>query len=73
MATYTININERTSAGKALLDYLISLGVIIKNKAKTREETSGYNETLQAIKEMKEGKVVRYKNFEDFKKKMYGL
>lgn len=73
MATYTININERTSAGKALLDYLISLGVIIKNKAKTREETSGYNETLQAIKEMKEGKVVRYKNFEDFKNKMYGL
>lgn len=73
MATYTININERTSAGKALLGYLMSLGVIIKNKAKTKEESSGYDETLQAIKEVKEGHVVRYKDFEDFKKKMYAL
>ena len=32
MATYTINLNERTSAGKALLGYLISLGVIDRAK-----------------------------------------
>lgn len=73
MATYTININERTSAGKALLNYLLSLGVVSKNKPKTKEAASGYDETLQAIKEVKEGEVVRYRDFEDFKKKMYAL
>lgn len=73
MATYTININERTSAGKALLNYLLSLGVISKSNAKTKAATNGYDETLQAIKEVEEGKVVRYNNFDDFKKRMYDL
>jgi hypothetical protein len=29
MATYTITLNERTSSGKALMEYLQALGVLI--------------------------------------------
>ncbi len=29
MATYTITLNERTSSGKALMEYLKALGVLI--------------------------------------------
>jgi len=69
MATYTINLNERTSAGKALLNYLLSLGVV-ESSAK---EPSGYDATMQAIKDVKAGKVTHYKDFDEFKKKMYAL
>ena len=31
MATYTLKVNERTNAGKALLNYLLSLGVIVED------------------------------------------
>ena len=41
MATYTITVNERTKAGKSLVNYLKSLGVI--------EEPN--DETLQASNE----------------------
>jgi len=30
MATYTITVNERTSWGKALMNYLHALGVIVQ-------------------------------------------
>ena len=30
MATYTITVNERTSSGKALMEHLKALGVLIK-------------------------------------------
>ena len=42
MATYTITVNERTKAGKSLVNYLKSLGVI--------EEPN--DETLQAMKDI---------------------
>ena len=29
MATYTITVNERTNSGRALMDYLKSLGVLV--------------------------------------------
>ncbi len=51
MATYTINIDERTAAGKSLLNYLRALGILLE---KTRgNEAKGKNATLQAIKDMK--------------------
>ena len=34
---------------------------------------TGMDETLKACKEVDEGKVIRYKSFEDFKKRMYAL
>ena len=30
MATYTITLNERTAKGKALMEYLQALGVLVK-------------------------------------------
>lgn len=38
MATYTISLDERTTSGKALIDYLRSLGVVLNtvpSKAKS--------------------------------------
>ena len=70
MAIYAVNINERTNAGKALLHYLLSLGVVSQP---SDEGLSGYEETLQAIKDVNAGKVKHYKNFDDFKKRMYAL
>ena len=56
MATYTITVNERTKAGRCLVEYLRSLGVI--NEAN--------DSTLNAVEELKAGKVTRCKSFEDY-------
>ena len=56
MATYTITVNERTKAGKSLIAYLKSLGVI--------DEPN--EETLQAMKDIEDGNVTAYKTFEDY-------
>ncbi len=56
MATYTITVNERTKAGKSLVAYLKSLGVI--------DEPN--EETLQAMKDIEDGNVTVYKTFEDY-------
>ena len=39
MATYTITLNERTSSGKALMEYLKALGVLM-HKVSPKEKTS---------------------------------
>ena len=62
MATYVVNINERTNTGKSLLGYLKNLGVIV--------DAEPNNTTLKAINELRTGKVIRCKNFEDYKRKM---
>ena len=60
MATYVININERTNTGKSLLGYLRSLVVIIE------DETPKFNATTKkAFQEAKQGKVTRYNSFND--------
>ena len=56
MATYTITVNERTKAGKSLVNYLKSLGVI--------EEPN--EETLQAMEDVEKGDITVYKTFEDY-------
>ena len=43
MATYTITLNERTSSGKALIEYLQALGLLVKKvspKAKSSYQRS---------------------------------
>lgn len=70
MATYTVTLNERTNDGKALLNYLLSLGVV---NPKPEKEKNGSEETLQAIKDVKAGKGRRYKNLDEFKERMYAL
>ena len=39
MATYTITLNERSARGKALMEYLKALGVLI-HKVSPKEKTS---------------------------------
>ena len=68
MATYTINIDERTAAGKSLLNYLRAIGILLDN---TREnEAKGKASTLQAIKDAEKGRVTTYASFDDFKRAM---
>jgi len=56
MATYTITINERTKAGRSLVDYLRNLGVI--------DEPD--DDTVVAIKEIRSGGGTRCESFEDY-------
>ncbi len=49
MATYTVTINERTNAGRQLLNYLLGLG-LIKDRVATREKT-GFEEAEEDIRE----------------------
>lgn len=70
MAVYAVNINERTNAGKALLGYLLSLGVI---EGKAKKGDTGYEKTIQAVKESESGELIQYDTFKDFKARMYEL
>ena len=49
MATYTVTINERTNAGRQLLNYLLGLG-LIKDRVATRKKT-GFEEAEEDIRE----------------------
>lgn len=63
MATYTITVNERTKAGKSLVNYLRDLGVIDEpNEA-----------TLAAVQEIKNGGGTRCETFEDYLKAVQTL
>lgn len=63
MATYTITVNERTKAGKSLVGYLRSLGVIDEPNAAT----------LAAAQELKNGGGTRCNSFEDYLKAVQSL
>ena len=60
MTTDTITIDEKTKSGKSLIAYLRSLGIVQEPSANT----------VQVIKELKEGKVTRCSSFEDYLKKV---
>ncbi len=63
MATYTVTIDERTKAGKSLIGYLRSLGVLDEpNEA-----------TLTAISEIRNGGGTRCDSFEDYLKTVSAL
>lgn len=65
MATYTLTINERTNAGKALLEYLFSLGVIDAKKKPSRRK--GIDE---AIDDFKNGRTTKCDSFDDYLEKI---
>lgn len=56
MTKYTITVDENTKAGKALVKYLHSLGVL--------DDTN--DSTLNAVSELKTGKVTRCESFDDY-------
>lgn len=60
MATYTININERTKEGRGIVAYLRSKGVISATGGK------GIAATRRALEELRKGETVRCKNFADY-------
>lgn len=61
MATYTVTINERTNAGRQLLNYLVGLG-LIKDRVATRKKT-GFEE---AEEDIREGRVYTASSASDF-------
>lgn len=63
MATYTITVNERTKAGKSLVNYLRNLGVI--------DEPN--DATLAAVQEIKNGGGTKCETFEDYLKAVQAL
>jgi hypothetical protein len=67
MATYTITVNERTTTGKAVVEFLRSLGILREKETKKEKEI---DLTQKAINEIKEGKGIRCRTFEDYLKEM---
>ena len=63
MATYTININERTKEGRSIVDYLREKGLI-----STAKTDHGREATRRALRELSEGKVTHCRNFDDYLK-----
>ncbi|MDD7318933.1 MAG: hypothetical protein SOZ80_04180 [Prevotella sp.] len=63
MATYTISINERTKEGRGIVEYLREKGLIPTIKA-----DNGAEATRRALKEMREGKVTRCRDFDEYLK-----
>lgn len=67
MATITLNINERSNFGKAILE-LIKIG-ISENKGVELVKIPN-DETIKAIEEVNSGKVIRAKNATELIKKL---
>ena len=61
MATYTIQINERTREGRGLVNYLRELGVI-----KPQARSKALEATRRAMDELRQGKVTRCKDFDEY-------
>lgn len=55
MGTYTISVNERTVRGKALMEYLKALGVLVKKADTTRSKS-----LLSSKRDVLEGKVEKF-------------
>ena len=67
MASYTIHINERTHAGKSLLLYLNTLGVITGKLSYKRRK--GIDEALDDIRN---GRVYHAESVDDMFKQILG-
>ena len=55
MGTYTISVNERTVRGKALMEYLKALGVLVKKADTTRSKS-----LASSKRDVLEGKVEKF-------------
>ncbi len=65
MATYTITLNERTSTGKALMNYLKELGVLVAKV--TPKEKSSYQRSQE---DKLAGRVERFSSSEEMFKSL---
>ena len=68
MATYTIKLDERTTTGKALKEYLRSLGVLVKRiSSSTKDDQEADDVTSSSEHITKEELVAIQKGLEDIK------
>ena len=65
MATYIINVNERTKAGKSLVQYLRALGLIKSPESKDRFDPTDCDAYREAMEDVAEGRVYHADNVED--------
>ncbi len=65
MATYTITLDERTSGGKALMEYLKALGVLVKKT--TPKAKSSY---LRSQEDKKAGRIETFSSSEEMFKSL---
>ena len=67
MATYAVNINERTQAGKSLFFYLNSLGVITERLAQSRRPAID-----EALSDVRDGRVYKADSVDAMFKQILG-
>lgn len=60
MATYTITLNERTTSGKALIEYLNALGILMR-KVSAKEKSS----YLRSQEDKLAGRVEKFSSSEE--------
>ncbi len=60
MATITLSYDEESAGARGILDVVLSTGFF-------KQEYEPNEETLEAIREIEEGRGLRFKNFEDYK------
>jgi hypothetical protein len=60
MATYIITLNERTTSGKALMEYLQALGVLM-HKVSPKNKSS----YLRSQEDIKAGRVEKFSSSEE--------
>jgi len=67
MAVYAVNINERTQAGKSLLLYLSSLGVISERLTQRRRPAID-----EALEDVRKGRVYKAESVDAMFKQILG-
>ena len=68
MATYTIKLDERTTTGKALKEYLQSLGVLVKRISSSTKDDQEVDEVTSSSELItKEELIAIQKGLEDIK------
>jgi hypothetical protein len=67
MATYAVNINERTQAGKSLYLYLSSLGVISERLVQRRRPAID-----EALEDVRKGRVYKAESVDAMFKQILG-
>ena len=60
MATYTITLNERTNSGKALMEYLRAIGVVVNKITPTKK--CSYERSKEDIRK---GRVEKFSSSEE--------
>ena len=70
MAEYILRINARSKNALPLVNFLKNLDYVELQEKKEKEVATLPKETLQALKEMKNGDVVVCKGIDDYKRKV---